>query len=159
MYIQGPAEVRFAWVWLVEYAKLSRKMDSDLNISPKLSYGVLERDSVRLQKCYRNTCLCFVIKRFGIDYQLIRKGGSCARHPVSTHVHLCLCMYVCCVNTCSCAHAFIFVCMCILIYIYVLCIACTHAHIYNTHICVYMKEWIFCCLNNQMLLLNERMHT
>ena len=43
--IQGPAEV----VWLGGYVDVSHEMDSNLNISPKMSYGVLECDIVMLQ--------------------------------------------------------------------------------------------------------------
>ena len=44
-HLQGPAEVTPAWVWLVGYVNVSHEMDSNLNISPKMSYGVLEYDS------------------------------------------------------------------------------------------------------------------
>ena len=36
-------------MWLVRYVNVSREMDSNLNISPKMSCGVLECDSVMLQ--------------------------------------------------------------------------------------------------------------
>ena len=39
--LQGPAEVRLAGVWRVGHANASHEMDSSLNISPKMSYGVL----------------------------------------------------------------------------------------------------------------------
>ena len=49
-HIQGPAEVRPAWVWLVGYDNLGVIIYSfNLNISLKISYGVIECDIVRLQ--------------------------------------------------------------------------------------------------------------
>ena len=47
--MQGLAEVIPDWVWLVGYVNVSHKMDSNLNISPKMSYGVLECDIVTLK--------------------------------------------------------------------------------------------------------------
>ena len=47
--IQGLAEVMPAWVWLVGYVNVSHEIDNNLNISPKMSYGVLECDIVMLQ--------------------------------------------------------------------------------------------------------------
>ena len=47
--LQGPAEERLAWVWLVGWVKVSRELDSNVNISPKMAYGVLECDIVMLQ--------------------------------------------------------------------------------------------------------------
>ena len=44
--IQGPAEVRLAYVRLVGYKSVLHETDSNLNISPKMSYGVLECDTV-----------------------------------------------------------------------------------------------------------------
>ena len=40
-YIQGLAEIRLASVWWVGYVNISHQMDSSLNISLKMSYGVL----------------------------------------------------------------------------------------------------------------------
>ena len=48
VHIQGPAEVRLVLVWLVGYENVSHEMDSNLNISPKMSCGVLEWDTVML---------------------------------------------------------------------------------------------------------------
>ena len=42
--VQGPAEVRPAWVWLVGYVNVSHDRDSNLNIVPKMPQGVLECD-------------------------------------------------------------------------------------------------------------------
>ena len=42
--MEGPAEVMPAQVWLVGYMNVLHEMDSNLNISPKMSYGVLECD-------------------------------------------------------------------------------------------------------------------
>lgn len=41
--IQGPAAVTL--LWLVEYVNVSHEMESNLNISPTMSYGVLQCDS------------------------------------------------------------------------------------------------------------------
>ena len=49
VFIQGPAEVRPARVWLGGYGNVSHEMDSNLNISPQMSNGVLESDIVMLQ--------------------------------------------------------------------------------------------------------------
>ena len=46
--IQGMAEVRITWVWLVDYVNVMHEMDSNSNISLKLSYDVLECDIVML---------------------------------------------------------------------------------------------------------------
>ena len=46
--IQGPGKVRLARAWLVGYGNVSHEMDSNLNISPKMSCGVLEWDTVML---------------------------------------------------------------------------------------------------------------
>ena len=58
---------------------VSHEMDSNLNISPKMSYGVLECDIVILQ----DTCLRFCNKRFGIDFELVNRGVICARPCIS----------------------------------------------------------------------------
>ena len=47
--MQGLGEVRLALAWLVGYVNVSHGMGSNLNISPKLSHGVLECDNVMLQ--------------------------------------------------------------------------------------------------------------
>ena len=44
--VQDPAEVTPAWVWLVGYMNASYEMDNNLNISPNMSYSVLECDIV-----------------------------------------------------------------------------------------------------------------
>ena len=46
---QGPAEVRLAWMCLVGCMNVLNQMDRNLNISPKMSYSVLECDIVMLQ--------------------------------------------------------------------------------------------------------------
>ena len=59
-WIQYPAEEMLAWVWLVGYVNVSHEIDSYLNISPKMSYGVLECDIVMLH----NYMLMICNKRF-----------------------------------------------------------------------------------------------
>lgn len=46
---QGPAEGRLAWVWPVRSVKVVHEMDRSLNLSPEMSFGVLERVTVMLQ--------------------------------------------------------------------------------------------------------------
>ena len=47
--MQGLGEVRLALAWLVGYVNVSHEMDCNLNVSLKMSYGVLECDVVMLQ--------------------------------------------------------------------------------------------------------------
>ena len=47
--MQGPAKVGLARGWLMEYMNVSHGTDSNLNMSPKRSHGVLECDIVMLQ--------------------------------------------------------------------------------------------------------------
>ena len=49
-----------AIVWLAGYVNITHELDSNWNISPKMSHGVLECDIVTLQM----TCLWFCNKRF-----------------------------------------------------------------------------------------------
>ena len=50
-------------MWLVGYMNISHEMDSNLNISPKMSCDVLECDIVMLQ----NYMLMILIKEFVIN--------------------------------------------------------------------------------------------
>ena len=43
-------------MWLAGYVNVSHERDSNLNISPKMSYGVLECDIVMLQDYMRVIC-------------------------------------------------------------------------------------------------------
>ena len=47
--VKGQGEVPPAGVWLVGYVSVSHEMDSNLSISLKMSYGVLECDIVMSQ--------------------------------------------------------------------------------------------------------------
>ena len=49
----GPGEARLAWVCSVGCVNCAPERGRDLNISPKMAYGVLECELL----CYRMTCL------------------------------------------------------------------------------------------------------
>ena len=82
IHLQGPAEARLAGVWLGGYVNASHEMDSNLNISPKMSCDVLECDIVRELHVYDSVINDFVIKR----------GIICARPCVC--VCVCVCVYI-----------------------------------------------------------------
>ena len=48
-HVQGPAEVGLPGVWWGGYMDVLHEMDSNLHISPKMSYDVLECDIVMSQ--------------------------------------------------------------------------------------------------------------
>ena len=45
-------------MWLAGYVNVSHEMDGNLNISPKMSHGVLECDIVMLQNCMLKGVIC-----------------------------------------------------------------------------------------------------
>ena len=73
--MQVPAGVTPALVWLAGYLPVSHEMDSNANMSPEMSHGVLECEIVMLQN---RMLMIFVIK----------KAIICARPCIYTYMYI-----------------------------------------------------------------------